>query len=115
MTKGGDARLAVVGWLKYAVHVINVSVRTYWEVSVNRKVFILVLVVAALMVVSVAPAAAQSLDLEVDVGPLFEQISNFFPIFFVIFSIIGGIAASIMLGRSIITAVVQAFRTGFGG
>jgi hypothetical protein len=78
-----------------------------------KKTFIIVFVLAAIFAAAL-PAAAQSLSLDVDTQPLFDQINTWFPVFFAVFAIIGGIAAAIVLGRSIISAIVDAFRTGFG-
>ena len=81
--------------------------------SIRKRNIVVVLVVVALFALSVTGAMAQSLDLQVDIDPLFTQIETFFPIFFTIFAIIGGIAAAIVLGKTIINAVVEAFSRGF--
>jgi tryptophan-rich sensory protein len=79
----------------------------------NKRTFVMLLVVA-LVFAAALPASAQSLSLDVDTQPLFDQINTWFPVFFAVFAIIGGIAAAIVLGRSIISAIVDAFRNGFG-
>lgn len=49
------------------------------------------------------------LELELDLNPLFTNINTYFPVFFTIFAIIGGIVISMILAKWIINAIKGAF------
>ena len=54
----------------------------------------------------------QSVDLQIDMTPFFEQLNQWLPTFVQIFGIIGGISGALFLSKMIIGAVVNAFRGG---
>ena len=74
------------------------------------KVYFVYAMVIMMVVLSSIATHAQSLDLEVDVNPLFDMINTFFPIIFAILVIPGGIVIAIYLGKFIINAMLGAFK-----
>lgn len=49
------------------------------------------------------------MSLDVDVQPLFDSINTFFPIFFPIIALIGGISIAILLGKFLMEEIKRAF------
>jgi len=74
----------------------------------NRHIQMFILV-AMMVAVSVMPAAAQSLTLDVDIADLFTQINNFLPIGFAIFAVPVGIVVAFSLVRFVANALIRAF------
>lgn len=49
------------------------------------------------------------MSLDVDIQPLFDSINTFFPIFFPIMALIGGIAIAVALSKFVIEEIKRAF------
>lgn len=84
----------------------------------NPRVVLFILV-AAVLLVAVAPVGAQAplpllgqLSLDLDLTPLWESINTYFPLFLGVVAIGGGIAIAIALARFVINAVLSAFKGG---
>lgn len=76
--------------------------------QIFRKKWFIAWLVGALLVMSVAVASAQSLDLDVDPSPIFENINTYFPIFIAIVGIGAGIKGAMMLASWIGNMIVSA-------
>lgn len=49
------------------------------------------------------------MSLDVDVQPLFDSINTFFPIFFPVLALVGGIAIALKLSQFLIEEIKRAF------
>lgn len=49
------------------------------------------------------------MSLDIDVQPLFDSINTFFPVFFPVMALIGGIAIALALSKFVIEEIRRAF------
>jgi phage shock protein PspC (stress-responsive transcriptional regulator) len=70
------------------------------------------LVAGVVVLGSSAPSFAQSLSLNFDLQPFFDNMNVYLPVFIGVFGIVGGIAAALVLSRFVINAVINAFKGG---
>lgn len=83
----------------------------------NRRTLIVLAVLAMALAAMTAVSFAQTPEpptINLDVGPLFDSMNNYIPVFLLIFAIPGGIAIAIAVVKMLINAVQNAFKGASG-
>lgn len=86
------------------VQAVAVGLKAKWV-----RTYELVAVALFAALISLRPAAAQSLNIDIDLTALFEQINNFLPVGIAIFAVPVGIVVAFTLIRFVANALIKAF------